>query len=559
MPEVTANGKTFNFPEGTSNEEIGNAIDEYFEANPVSTAIENKMEEPQEDQSLVDDVNEALGKIPGASTLTEFASGVNRSVFGALDFLGPDNINAILELSGSEKRVPTFSESFGEDRGKFDQGLSGEIAGASGELAGAAAGMGALIRQGAANLPRMTAGESARTGAIRQLGQTTAKADVAGGAAAGVGQEVGREIGGAEGAAIGSVLGPSILAVPLNTAKSAANKILKQSAPSSEELKNIASGIYKSIDESGLRVPQSSFDNLADDIAKTLKKEGLDKDLTPKSNALVNRFQEEKGALKSITDIDTLRKVARGASESLEKSEQRLGNLAIDKIDDFLDDFGKELVDGKEVGQAYKSARDLWSRARKSEILDQAVKNAENQASGFENGIRTQFRQVLKRIDSGKQKGFTKEERDAIAKVVQGTNATNTAKFLGKFGILDGVTSRSLTTLSGAGLAGAAGGVGAGAAVPLIGQVAGGLAERMTLNNAQLANAIVRAGKNGTKITTAYLKATPKGERSPVDLASLLIRNEVPVDTINLKSAPRILSDAAIITAIARYNDNKEK
>lgn len=30
MMEVTANGKTFNFPDGTSNEDIGNAIDEYF-------------------------------------------------------------------------------------------------------------------------------------------------------------------------------------------------------------------------------------------------------------------------------------------------------------------------------------------------------------------------------------------------------------------------------------------------------------------------------------------------------------------------------------------------
>ena len=143
-----------------------------------------------------------------------------------------------------------------------------------------------------------------------------------------------------------------------------------------------------------------------------------------------------------------MRKVARGASESIEKADSRLGNIAIEKIDNFLDDVGGQVVEGKHAGQAFKSARDLWQRARKAETLEQAIVNAENQASGFENGIRTQFRQILKRIDSGKLKGYTSEEREAIKKVVQGTKAGNVARFLGKFGILDGITSRSLTTRS---------------------------------------------------------------------------------------------------------------
>lgn len=35
MPKVIAQGKTFNFPEGTTNEQIGQAVDEYFAANPA--------------------------------------------------------------------------------------------------------------------------------------------------------------------------------------------------------------------------------------------------------------------------------------------------------------------------------------------------------------------------------------------------------------------------------------------------------------------------------------------------------------------------------------------
>lgn len=35
MPKVTANGKTFNFPDGTSNQEMGEAIDNYFKTAPT--------------------------------------------------------------------------------------------------------------------------------------------------------------------------------------------------------------------------------------------------------------------------------------------------------------------------------------------------------------------------------------------------------------------------------------------------------------------------------------------------------------------------------------------
>lgn len=35
MMKVTANGKTFTFPDGTSTEDIGSAIDEYFAGQSV--------------------------------------------------------------------------------------------------------------------------------------------------------------------------------------------------------------------------------------------------------------------------------------------------------------------------------------------------------------------------------------------------------------------------------------------------------------------------------------------------------------------------------------------
>lgn len=121
MPVANAQGKRFNFPEGTTPEQMGIAIDEFFggqaqqaqsQQAPTQqpqqiTAQQPQVSQPQEPQqaedktTLAQDVDAALQSIPGVPSLTEFAAGVNRSVFGALDFLGPDNINAILNIAGN--------------------------------------------------------------------------------------------------------------------------------------------------------------------------------------------------------------------------------------------------------------------------------------------------------------------------------------------------------------------------------------------------------------------------------------------------------------------------
>lgn len=510
------------------------------------------------DSSTLNKIDAALSKIPGVPQLAEFAAGTNRSVAGFLDFLGPDNVNTLLELGGSEARIPTFSEFTAKPGSFVEPGLQQKVLSASGEIAPAALGIGQALRTLAGKLPGFAATESAGAGILRQAGQTTAKQDIAGGVAAGAGQEVGREIGGEPGAMIGSVAAPIALAIPLQSAKATASKLLSKSAPKPTELKDAATAIYRTLDDSGISVPANKFDALADDIVSSMKKEGFDEDLTPQINAIIRRFGAAKGGEKSLGEIDLLRQISRDAGDSLKARERRLSAIATEKIDDFLDGLSTQ-VDGREAGQAFKSARDLWQRVKKTETLEQALTNAQNQASGFENGIRTQFRQILKKIDTGKLKGYTEEEKEAIRKVVQGTNAGNIAKFLGKFGVLDGVTSRSLTTLGGTGLVGAASGSPiAAAAVPLVGQLSGALAQRMTLNNAKMAKSIVRAGKNGRQIADIYLKNTPKSQRSPSELAELFIKNNVPVEIVSMKTASPIISDAAIIAAIAKSNDAKE-
>ena len=90
------------------------------------------------------------------------------------------------------------------------------------------------------------AGESAGAGVLRQMGQTTAAADVGLGALSGAGSEVGREVGGETGAMIGGLAAPlAAVAAPAaiksifqyqTPAKQAISKLLQEGSPSTETL-----------------------------------------------------------------------------------------------------------------------------------------------------------------------------------------------------------------------------------------------------------------------------------------------------------------------------------
>lgn len=154
---------------------------------------------------------------------TELAAGINRGVYGAVDFFTTDQINALLQISGSEKRVPTLTEEFGVPPGTFVGGQTGRALSAAGEVIPAAVGVGALLRKGAQQLPALAeAGESVTRGIARQLGKTTAAADIGYGGISGAGAQIGEEEGGDTGALVGSFLAP----VAATTVKSAVGGLL---------------------------------------------------------------------------------------------------------------------------------------------------------------------------------------------------------------------------------------------------------------------------------------------------------------------------------------------
>lgn len=354
------------------------------------------------------------------------------------------------------------------------------------------------------------------------------------------------------GGAIGQKVGTSI-----STAleKRAIDSALRQGAPTSDVLKQRASAIYQQLDDSGITVQADELQNLSGKISRMVRSEGYSPRLQPKIAAVLDEIETASQGAQTIGQIDTLRKIAQSAASSMERSEARLGNMIIRQIDDFLDDLPETAIGGGQAaGESFKQARGLWSRARKSEMLAEAFERAKNQASGFENGIRVQFRSILN--NPKKMRGFTHDERAAIQQVVRGGSAENMLKALGKFGFTEGQASTML--LSSLGVAGGAalGGPGGAAVVPMVGQTAKVAAQKLTARNAAMADAMVRAGRDGRKIAAAYIKNVPRSQRSVEELMGLLIEGGAEnLDAVARMGRP-IISDAALGASLLTFSQN---
>ena len=361
----------------------------------------------------------------------------------------------------------------------------------------------------------------------------------------------------------GAVVPVAAASIPARLAKSAEAKALLAAAPPREMLKAESSKIYNELENSGIRVNQREIGALASDITTTMRKEGYNAKIHPKIGAVIDEFDKaaQMGSA-TVSEMEILRRVAQGAAKSIEPDEARLGNMIIDKVDDFFETLPPSAFAGtqgnKNAGEMLKQARGLWSRNRKSELIQDAIERAGQQASGLENGIRVQFRQILN--NKKKIRGFSKEEREAMQKVVQGSPMANLTKHLGKFGFSEKQAGSML--LGSVGVAGGAalGGAPGAVAVPLTGQIARNAAQRITKSNAELTDAVVRAGRNGKAIVAAYMARVPKKDRKIEELTGLLIKGDRPTMMALQSSQDPIVSRAATAAVIlSKIEDENEQ
>ena len=260
--------------------------------------------------------------------------------------------------------------------------------------------------------------------------------------------------------------------------------------PTIEELSAQSKAAYQRASDAGVNIAPESFANLKNRVNVTLKKEGIDPTLHPQTTAALKRINETEGVV-SLDQLETLRKIANDA-RGAGKADGRLAGKIVDDLDDYTENIGrKDITTGDPKGfAALQEARSLYSRKMKAEEIARLIKRAEISApnfsaSGFENALRTEFRNLAK--NDKKMRRFTPEERAVIEKVARGGKAENALRMLGKFaptGVISGTLGIAATTLTG----------GFGAALPAAGLAGRYAATRMTKANALRAEETMRRG-----------------------------------------------------------------
>jgi hypothetical protein len=264
-------------------------------------------------------------------------------------------------------------------------------------------------------------------------------------------------------------------------------------APTKEQLKQESAAAYDRAESSGATIKSASFDSEKNRIAQMLADDGLDPTLHPKTTAAMKRLMDTQGDV-SFKKLETLRRIANDAKGSIEPADSRMASKMIEAIDDFADNVQPQsLTKGTPQAVAeYKTARNLWSRARKADEIDELIRRAEISApnfsaSGMENSLRTEFRALAK--NANKMRRFTPEEQAAITKVAKGGPAENALRMMGKFAPT-GVVSAGLSS----GLGFLAGGPAGAAGLPAAGAASRYGASKMTQRNALNAGDLMRRG-----------------------------------------------------------------
>jgi len=298
---------------------------------------------------------------------------------------------------------------------------------------------------------------------------------------------LGALIGGSVGAAIPYVArGVQKLASGVSD-RAAVNSAIK-SAPAPDDLRAAANQLYAQADQVN-NLPRGDFSNAMGAVLQKAERAGLDSDLTPGAAKVADRITDAATSADpniGFRELDILRrKAAVPAGNVSNRTEQSLASQMIDGIDEFIDNADPNL--SGIVGDA----REMWGRLRRVETVEKAIGRAKNAASGFENGLRVEFRKILNNPKLAR--GFNDQELAAIKTVVSGTRLGNVMRQIGRMGLgISGQSNGLGATVSGLG-ASALGGPIAGIAAVGTGTVAKKAAEMSATSAANRALGIIAA------------------------------------------------------------------
>ena len=360
------------------------------------------------------------------------------------------------------------------------------VAYGAGSVAGGLTTSGQLLKGGATLL-------KGGGGAASMIGRGAAEGALYG-AAAGAGEGEGfdnrfdRAVSGAlVGGGTGAALGTAGAALAGRNARAA--------VPAVEDLAAAKTAAYAAADNAGVVFTPAAADRLNQRVARAMTDIGFDPALQPGATVALRRIQDSAGKNLTLSEVDTLRKVAGNGFVPGNKS----NNLAVSKIIEAIDDVvanprTADILTGNatDAARALKEARGLAAREAKSSKLADALYAAEvrtgatGSGGNVDNASRQRVASLL--LDKKRSRGFSTDERKALETVVKGTPVQNIARLIGKVA----PTGNGLNLLLQGGAAYGSG----GATIPfaIAGSAAKKFADTATSRNIAIADALIRSG-----------------------------------------------------------------
>lgn len=313
------------------------------------------------------------------------------------------------------------------------------------------------------------------------------------------GAQVGGALGGVGGAVV-PLAGAGVQKVADSIAGRRAMSQAARGAPSQAQQRAIGESLYQQVDDAGVQIKPQAFDRARLDILDALRnRTGFDElpgpgSLTPKTARVAQIMGQSSDAMASdptaalpFKSLDQMRRQAGAAAGNVtERADQQAGMTVIEGLDDFVSRLGPDDVVAGDVDAlktAIPKARDVWSRMKKSQLIDDAMEQEGNYLSGGASAVRNRVASILR--NEKLSRGFTEAEKKALQRVVSGSLPQQLLNYLGS-GL--GMMGQMGVGFAAHGLPGAM--VGAGLA-------AGSrkASEAVTRRNAELARAIVANGR----------------------------------------------------------------
>lgn len=279
-------------------------------------------------------------------------------------------------------------------------------------------------------------------------------------------------------------------------------------APSTEDLRAQGQKFKSAASASGVRVNPDSYTDLMAGLETSVRMNRLNPRLHPGSSAVFDELSKAVGQDLDIDDLQILRRLVGTALRSTDPNladDRRIAGLMQNTLDDYVDNLKPGDVvagDPSRAGANLREFRALWSRSKKSEVIEDIIERAQRQPSGFENGIKIGFNSLINR--KGGLRGFSDEEVVLINEIAKGgSKGQKLMKMLGKlsFGtrggsnFLGGSIGMAGGSAAGSAVGGSFGGSVGMALAPTVGLFAQRGAEKAALDNAMLARAMVATGR----------------------------------------------------------------